>query len=134
MVLCSILWVQFVMPQLETDDYHTIEEALCRSTRTIGTANLLLHSNITYLVHPGEFCVVENSQNIHIYGNNPSSPTLVKCLAQNSSYSSRGFAFINVSNLTIENIIFNDCGGITVFDTGFSFDATLSASLFAITA
>ncbi len=130
MVLCSILWVQFVMPQLETDDYHTIEEALCRSTRTIGTANLLLHSNITYLVHPGEFCVVENSQNIHIYGNNPSSPTLVKCLAQNSSYSSRGFAFINVSNLTIENIIFNDCGGITVFDTGFSFDATLSASLF----
>ncbi len=130
LILSGVFWVPLVKTESVTEDYHTIEEALCRPDQTIGTPTLLLLSNTTYFVRPGNFCVVENAQHIHISGSNLSSPTLVKCLAQNNSYSSRGFAFVNVSFLTFENILFRDCGELysSIFDP--MSDSTMPATLF----
>ncbi len=130
LILCGILCLPLILADSVTEDDRTIEEALCRPNHTVGAANLVLFSNTTYLVHPGNFCLVQNVQYIHISGSNLHTPTVVKCLAQKNSYSSRGFAFFNVSSLTFENIMFKDCGQLFSFNSdSILSDSTMPATL-----
>ena len=111
LVFSFSFWLLFVCVN-SNEDNQKLEKVLCQLNSTDVGINLPLFSNTTYLVHPGNFCVVENVQHVNIYGDSTSSPSLIKCLPQNDSLSSRGFGFINITNLTIKNVIFKDCGEV----------------------
>lgn len=118
-------------------DNHTIECYLCNTRQQFDPVISLL-SNTTYIVSPGRFCLVDNVTNLTIRGEDPSSPTIIKCLRNTSSFVARGFGFFEVDNLVIENIKFEDCGGILSHDvlklshdsTSFYFGSGSSAVLF----
>ena len=93
-------------------DDHTIEQILCNGGHELNNEIFNLLSNTTYLVNPGNFCLIENVTRLTVRGDNPHSLTTIKCLQENSSLSTRGFGFFQAVNVTIENVKFEDCGGV----------------------
>ena len=86
---------------------HTLEHLLCEKQEH-GTSFQLL-SNVTYVINPGNFCLIENltNQSFTIYSNGP-DPAIIQC--NTSDISARGFGFANVDNVTIRNVVIENCG------------------------
>ena len=92
-----------------------LEEALCDNRRPTGNVvtTFELESAQVYTIPSGDFCVISNSTNLTIQVNDSSLPATIRCLPdENSSYLSRGFAFLNVTGLTISNVIIENCGAV----------------------
>ena len=75
-----------------------------------GTSFQLL-SNITYVIDPGNFCLIENlpASEFTIYSNGPDR-AIIQCLHNTSDISSRGFGFANLDHVTIRNVVVTNCG------------------------
>ena len=88
---------------------HTLEHLLCEKQEH-GTSFQLL-SNVTYVINPGNFCLIENlvNESFTIYSNGP-DPAIVQCLHNTSDISSRGFGFANLAHVTIRNVVVKNCG------------------------
>ena len=95
------------------NDGESLMKCLCSPSRTIPpNTNLELNKPLFTINGKHLFCLIENTTNITIA---PSQELLknghdhiqVECLQ-----GSGGFAFVNVSNLTISSIIFNNCAGV----------------------
>lgn len=106
-----LITVGQVFGTVSTDD-HTVEQILCNGGHELNSKTVTFLSSITYLVHPGNFCLIENVNRLTISGDNPLSLTTIKCLRENNTLSSRGFGFFQAVNLVIENVKFEDCGGV----------------------
>ena len=95
------------------NDGESLMKYLCSPSRTISpNTNLELNKPLFMIDGKHSFCLIENTADITIA---PSQQLLkkghdhveVECLP-----GSGGFAFINVSYLTIDSIIFNNCAGV----------------------
>ena len=85
-----------------------LEHLLCDTTSLEHDTNITLYPNITYVIHPGEFCLVHGYRNgdikLTIQGNSSSDLATVECKGL------RGFGFYWL-RLKIENILIKNCGG-----------------------
>ena len=89
---------------------HTLEQLLCEKQEH-GTSFQLL-SNVTYVINPGNFCLIENlpaNDSFTIYSNGPDR-AVIQCLHNASDISSRGFGFANLAHVTIRNVVVENCG------------------------
>ena len=92
------------------DDESIEGTGLCSSSSgSLDGRVLELDSNTTYTLASGSACRVESVQRLTIRGNG-SQPTTVRCIKTQGNITSSLFSFINVANLTIENIHFVGCG------------------------
>ena len=90
-----------------------LEDILCGDNFTDATELIELLPSKVYTIPHGNFCVINTISNLTIKSNDSSSPAVIQCLrGEQSSVLSRGFAFINVSRLTIANVTFENCGTI----------------------
>ena len=98
----------------------TLLDMLCSGGRTRGgpssNTTYELTSSQPYTISQGNFCVIENISNVTVLGNSTKSPAVIKCLSEEASSLSRGFAFINTHSLTLANIIFEGCGTVMTED------------------
>ena len=83
------------------------------SARNLVSALMSVSSHTTICLEPGnytleEFILVRNVTNITLEGNNNERGVSILCI--NRGINGAGLAFINVSNLTIRNIIIDGCG------------------------
>ena len=85
-----------------------LEQYLCPETGTLPPDTKLVLS-ASQTIPPGRFCLIENTTNLTITA---PVPVTVQCMQDASNISNRrGFGFFNVTNLLIENIRFDRCGG-----------------------
>jgi hypothetical protein len=103
------------MPTVTVATNGSLLGLLCGGEASSNTVYELTSSQ-PYIVPQGDFCVIENITNITILGSDTTtnSSTMIKCLSQVGSnlISQRGFAFRNVHNLMLTNIVFEGCGAI----------------------
>ena len=73
-----------------------------------------LATNVTHYIDPGSFCVVQNLVNVTISSDIPGKQAETVCnhTTEFSFFTTRGFAFLNCSNLTLKDISFSQCGGV----------------------
>ena len=95
----------------------SLEHYLCGEGREIlqqGTLQLVLPTNITHLISPGSFCVVQNLANVIVSSDTPGKRAEIICkhTSEFSFFTTRGFAFLNSSNLTLRDLSFSQCGGV----------------------
>lgn len=85
-----------------------LEQYICTETGTLPP-NTKLVVNAAQSISPGRFCVIENTTNLTITA---PVPVTVQCLQSALNISNRrGFGFFNITNLLIENVRFDGCGG-----------------------
>lgn len=92
-----------------------LEMYLCDNPPTLSNTTLLLNSTITHVVQPGRFCLLKDLLGLSIIG-----PAVVKCIEPTNSTFQTGFGFKNISELTIEDVVFDSCGGVLTNES-FSF-------------
>ena len=83
-----------------------LEKHLCGET-PINSHTVLELSNITHLIRPGNFCLVRDLVNISIVG-----PAVVKCTGSEDTEIQTGFGFRNITDLSMKEITFDNCGGV----------------------
>ena len=76
----------------------------------INNTTIILFHTIIHYIPPGFFCLVENITGLTIYGDSSDNPAVVKC--NSTSHHMRGFGFFNITNLSISNIVVENCGGV----------------------
>jgi len=84
---------------------------LCEGAGNLtNNTTIILSHTIIHHIPPGSFCLVENVTHLTIYGDSSDNPAVVKC--NSTSHHVRGFGFFNIANLSISNIIIENCGGV----------------------
>ena len=122
-LLVSLLTLYSALPKtcegaiVFATESHSLEKYLCGDGREIlqreGT-ELQLTSNVTHYIDPGSFCVVQNLVNVTISSDTPGRQAEIVCnhTVDFSFFTTRGFGFLNCSNLTLKDLSFSQCGGV----------------------
>ena len=102
---------------LSATESHSLENYFCGDGRDLlqrKGSELQLATNVTHYIDPGSFCVVQNLVNVTISSDIPGKQAVVQCnhTAEFSFFITRGFAFLNCSNLTMKDLSFSQCGGV----------------------
>ena len=102
---------------LSATESHSLEKYFCGDGRDLlqrEGSELKLATNVTHYIDPGSFCVVQNLVNVTISSDIPGKQAKIVCnhTAEFSFFTTRGFAFLNCSNLTLKDISFSQCGGV----------------------
>ena len=92
----------------------TLEMYLCGDGPQREGTELKLATNVTHYINPGNFCVVQNLVNVTISSDIPGRQAEIVCnhTAEFSFFTTRGFGFLNCSNLTLKDLSFSQCGGV----------------------
>ena len=112
----------------------SLEHYLCgegRETLQRGTLHLVLPTNVTHYITPGSSCVVQNLANLVISSNTPGKRAEIVCnhTSEFSFFTTRGFAFLNSSNLTLRDLSFSQCGGVLSRDV-FLYEDTVEVPVY----
>ena len=90
-------------------DGKTLEYYLCDHGLNKSNTTLILASNATHSINGrNTLCIVDNISNITIESDTPGSLATVNCISNHTT----GFAFLNASQVTLIDVLFNGCGGI----------------------
>ena len=106
MSLLTLIYMLLLFSQLQmvtvtaTSNTSTVYKTLCEDgLQSLPKVQLAGEQ----LIPPGQFCVVQNIKNVSIAGISV-SPTTVNCTGP------RGFAFYNISSLSLSQLRFCNCG------------------------
>ena len=102
---------------LSATESHSLENYFCGDGRDVlqrKGSELRLATNVTHYIDPGSFCVVQNLVNVTISSDIPGKQAVIQCnhTAEFSFFTTRGFAFLNCSNLTMKDLNFSQCGWV----------------------
>ena len=102
---------------LSATESHSLQKYFCGDGRDLlqrEGSELQLATNVTHYIDPGSFCVVQNLVNVTISSDAPGKQAEIVCnhTAEFSFFTTRGFAFLNCTNLTLKDISFSQCGGV----------------------
>ena len=122
-MLLSLLALCLVLPRncqgviLSATESHSLENYFCGDGRDVlqrKGSELRLGTNVTHYIDPGSFCVVQNLVNVTISSDIPGKQAIIVCnhTAEFSFFTTRGFGFLNCSNLTLKDLSFSQCGGV----------------------
>ena len=91
-----------------------LENYLCGDGPQREVIEFQLATNVTHYIKPGNFCVVQNLVNVTISSDIPGKQAIIVCnhTAGFSFFTTRGFGFLNCSNLTLKDLSFSQCGGV----------------------
>ena len=91
-----------------------LENYLCGDGPQREVTEFQLATNVTHYIKPGNFCVVLNLVNVTISSDIPGKQAIIVCnhTAEFSFFTTRGFGFLNCSNLTLKDLSFSQCGGV----------------------
>ena len=91
-----------------------LENYLCGDGPQREGTELKLATDVTHYINPGSFCVVQNLVNVTISSDIPGRQAEIVCnhTAEFSFFTTRGFGFLNCSNLTLKDLSFTQCGGV----------------------
>ena len=102
------------IPSQDTPDQfynNSLAYYLCEGAGNLTNyTTIILSHTIIHYIPPGSFCLVENISSLTIYGDTSDNPAVVKC--NSTSHHVRGFGFFNIANLSISNIVVENCGGV----------------------
>ena len=126
-----------------TGELLTLESYLCgrgeNSSQLQSNTILELSQDSPHYFNTSGFCIVSSISNITIRGRYPSSqPSLVVCNDDTSSRTQTVFVFENLTDVVIENVYFQRCGGIVpssikeLFATTLTTGAHQQAMLFLV--
>jgi len=91
--------------------HNSLAYYLCEGAGNLTNyTTIILSHTIIHYIPPGSFCLVENITGLTIYGDSSDNPAVVKC--NSTSHHVRGFGFFNIANLSISNIVVENCGGV----------------------
>ena len=121
-------------PLTITNSY-SLQYYLCESGRLQSGTELILLHEIEHILSTGPFCLVGNLENITIRSSLYNKLASIKC--NNSHYKQpRGLGFYNITNLTLQNIYMQHCGGFLpkylfsfLANESFYFESNQSASV-----
>ena len=107
-----LLLLAFFLPescQIEVTGQHDLELHLCES-RFLSNKNttLVLSTDITHIISKKSFCLINTTYSVTIASDSSTVPATIRC--SNGSSPTTGFVFINLHNLTLQRLIFIDCG------------------------
>ena len=118
LALCGALPRNCECVVLSATDLYSLEKYFCgdegHDSEIIQGSELKLATNVTHYIDPGSFCVVQNLVNVTISSDIPGRKAEIVCnhTAEFSFFTTRGFAFLNCTNLTLKDISFSQCGGV----------------------
>ena len=99
------------IPSLNQSSTNSLAYYLCEGAGNLtSNTTIVLSHTIVHYIPPGPFCLVENIAGLTIYGNSSGNPAVVKC--NSTGHHARGFGFFNVTNLSISNVVIENCGGV----------------------
>ena len=110
-MLLSLLALCLALPRncqgviLSATESHSLENYFCGDGRDVlqrKGSELRLSTDVTHDIYPGSFCVVQNLVNVTISSDVLGKQAIIVCnhTAELSLFTTRGFAFLNCSNLT----------------------------------
>ena len=117
-LLSTILVLLFLVSSCKTHQVNSssdLEQYLCNTTWSSQHLVFSLNSSVDFTLSHGIFCQVTSNQTnkIDIYSDSPTEWAIIKCVHNDTSeiprQSRRGLAFFNIT-VTLERLIFNDCG------------------------
>ena len=110
LVLCSPLTKS--CDSAITSDF--LENYLCGDGPQREVTEFQLATNVTHYIKPGNFCVIQNLVNVTISSDTPGKQAIIVCNHTTEFYffTTRGFGFLNCSNLTMKDLSFSQCGGV----------------------
>ena len=89
-------------PKVPTNE--SLEHLLCNGTITSNNVYRVSDE----IINQGYFCLVKNITNVHIVG--AEGKAVIQCKSDSADVTSRGFGFHDVSNFTLRDIEFHNCG------------------------
>ena len=90
-----------------------LEWYLCKSKLPADNdITLILSTNITHLIKSSSFCLIDTKYSLTITSSDSSTLATIKCVngSSRTTQPNGGFAFINLHNLTLQRLLFIDCG------------------------
>ena len=102
-----------------------LNDYLCgsQSSQIVSQTTLKLSSNEEHVIPSNQFCVLLNKEGIVLQSSGP-VPAVVRC--EGDGATKAGFGFVRVSQLTIKNIRFENCGGVILQNSN-EFPSTMFA-------
>ena len=109
LVLSLVLSSNASHPQIFniTKNYE-LEEFLCSGTQLLNDTTVKLSTNIHHFIRNVSFCIINTTYSLSIISNS-SQQAVIQC--NDSIQPSRGFAFTNIQNLTLQRLVLRGCGG-----------------------
>ena len=100
--------------KIPVDSDQELVDTLCNTHQHELKNNIIVElSAPMYTLLLGNSCLIENIANLTIRGNSSDLPVVIQCSTddgESNVTATSGFVFVNVHNLTIVNVIFEDCG------------------------
>ena len=109
MVLCLLVLSEARTITIDSDSTLGMEHYLCNAADELEPNTTIEINASIYYLDEGPMCTIENVADLTIRGVGESGkPSTIYCHGDN--YVLRGFMFINVTNLLIENVWVENCG------------------------
>ena len=99
--------------KLTLNKSHEFDFYMCQSSVYVNNdATLILSTNVTHLIKSSSFCLIDTKYSLTITSSDSSTLATIQCVNGSSSTTqpNGGFAFINLHNLTLQRLLFIDCG------------------------
>ena len=105
LIMLLINAVTILSTSVNINDSVTLEQYLCYNVMQSNTDLVISSSVVQYNISIDSFCWIQNTSNVRISSDSRTLPVNVVCHEGQS-----GFGFFNMTNLTMQGIVFVNCG------------------------